>query len=113
MNFFCTECSQPCTDCGVTVCCYTEEGSPVYCDPCHRKRMDAKEGKKETVGEFIDKTKSEIGAAMNVPSTYWDRTDRIQESLGGRGPMCCGEPMAAADDHGRFTCFKCFRTRGF
>lgn len=36
---------------------------------------------------------------------YWTATDDI---LGSKGaPLCphCGEPMAPADDHGRFICF--------
>lgn len=37
--------------------------------------------------------------------SYWDRTDLIQR--GGQTPQCCGEPMTAEDDHGRFVCFSC------
>ena len=43
--------------------------------------------------------------AIASGSGYWDRTDQIQQS--GRTPQCCGEPMAAEDDHGRFLCFSC------
>lgn len=41
------------------------------------------------------------------PGRYWDRTDQVQAA--GRVPRCCGEPMAACDDHGRFLCFGCGR----
>lgn len=37
--------------------------------------------------------------------TYLIRTDLIQQS--GQVPTCCGKPMVAADDHGRFKCFSC------
>jgi len=42
------------------------------------------------------------------PGGYWDRTDQVQAS--GRVPTCCGEPMVACDDHGRFMCFSCGNT---
>jgi len=38
-------------------------------------------------------------------SSYWDRTDRIK--VMGQTPQCCGRPMSAEDDHGRFVCFSC------
>lgn len=44
-----------------------------------------------------------IGALPN--SSYWDRTDRIKAL--GQTPQCCGKPMSAEDDHGRFICFDC------
>jgi len=40
--------------------------------------------------------------------TYWQRTDLVEEA--GMVPTCCGEPMTAEDDHGRFTCWKCGKT---
>lgn len=42
--------------------------------------------------------------------SYWDITDRYLAEHGGQGPECCGQPMAAQDDHGRFHCFSCGRT---
>lgn len=41
--------------------------------------------------------------------SYWDETDQYLRRHGGTGPPCptCGREMAAADDHGRFTCFSC------
>lgn len=40
--------------------------------------------------------------------TYHGRTDQVLHF--GAGPSCCGEPMVACDDHGRFRCFSCGRT---
>lgn len=46
-----------------------------------------------------------VMAAMLTNESYWDRTDQVQQS--GQVPQCCGKPMTAEDDHGRFLCFSC------
>ena len=59
--------------------------------------MVQKKKKKESI------TIKTIGVLPN--SSYWDRTDRIKTL--GQTPQCCGRPMSAEDDHGRFICFDC------
>ena len=40
--------------------------------------------------------------------TYFYRTALVEHM--GNVPTCCGEPMSAEDDHGRFRCWKCNKT---
>jgi len=53
--------------------------------------------------EGKDITARTVGDSLG--SSYWDRTDRIQSM--GQTPLCCGKPMVAEDDHGRFSCSTC------
>ncbi len=53
-------------------------------------------------------------AALPEEPNYWDRTWQVElVAPDGITCSCCGEQMAAEDDHGRFICFNCGHRRAF
>ena len=66
-----------------------------------------KENKPQTQPGMTEDEILAQGLSAIASGDYWGRTDGIVAR--GETPSCCGEPMVAEDDHGRFFCFTCRR----